>query len=49
MASVDSGWYSGEICEIVGKYCSTCCNDTVEANFVVSDVFPPCRHCGKKL
>jgi len=49
MASLDTGWISGEICEIVGRYRTKCCRGIAEANFVVSDIFPRCKHCGKKL
>ena len=49
MASIDIDWSSGEICQVVGRYYSRCCTGAVEHNFVVSDVFPFCKQCGKKL
>jgi hypothetical protein len=45
----DAVWKSGETCEIVGKYCSRCCIGVVEKNFVIGDIFPRCKLCGKKV
>jgi len=49
MASVDSMWSSGEICELVGKYRSRCCGTVFEHQFVPGDIFPRCTQCQRKL
>jgi len=49
MASLDGMWVSGEVCEVVGKYGSACCCGSIEADFVMADVFPYCPTCGKKM
>ena len=42
-------WVSGEICEVVGEYCSRCCKGVATKRFVDGDIFLFCEHCGKKL
>jgi len=46
---VEGSWKSGEVCEVVGKYCARCCTGVVTKRFVIGDIFHRCHRCDKKL
>lgn len=45
----DGVWMSGEVCGIVGTYCSRCCKGVAEKRFISGDIFPDCEFCAKKV
>ena len=49
MATTDTFWTSGEICEVMGKYGSRCCGEKMEKTFVAGDIFLRCRSCNKPM